>query len=378
MLAPVRVTARTRFTFRYFVSTVLFTTLVAAACADDGPSVGGGTSGSAGHAGNGGTGAGGLGGERDQGGSLASAGVPDAGSGSGSDTGGQNVGGQSGQSGEGGQPELPSGGEGGADSSAGGAGGEPPVSEAAALPCSIKNLLGTRCQGCHGNPPVPGAGVSLLTHADLTAPSQSDATLTVAARSLKRMKDALAPMPPSPATHATAEEIATLETWIDAGAPRGECNYDPNDPNSNPYDAPAKCSSGHYWTANDTGSTWMMPGRACVTCHRMIGNSFAPQFSVAGTVFPTAHEPDKCYGVPLATGAKIIITDATGQELPPIEVVSGGNFGVIFPNFARPYRAKVVVGNTERVMLTPQTNGDCNACHSQNGAQGALGRIILP
>jgi hypothetical protein len=219
--------------------------------------------------------------------------------------------------------------------------------------------------------------VSLLTHADLTAPSKSDATLTVAARSLKRMKDALTPMPPSPAVHATAEEIATLQDWIDAGAPRGECHYDPNDPNSNPYDAPAKCSSGSYWTANDTGSTWMMPGRACVTCHRQNIN-FAPQFSFAGTVFHTAHEPDKCYGVPIAAGAKIVITDANDQELPPIDVISGGNFGIIVPGVALPYRAKVVVGDSERVMLTPQMNGDCNACHSQNGAQGALGRIILP
>ena len=45
---------------------------------------------------------------------------------------------------------------------------------------------------------------------------------------------------------------------------------------------------------------------------------------------------------------------------------------------ALPYRAKVVVGGRERVMLTPQTNGDCNACHTQAGAEGAPGRIIVP
>ena len=121
----------------------------------------------------------------------------------------------------------------------------------------------------------------------------------------------------------------------------------------------------------------MNPGRACIKCHRQYP-SFAPLFTIAGTVFPTAHEPDKCFGVPLATGARIIITDAQGQELTPIEVVSGGNFNAIIADLAMPYRAKVVVGDQERAMLTPQTNGDCNACHTQTGTQGARGRVIPP
>jgi hypothetical protein len=43
-----------------------------------------------------------------------------------------------------------------------------------------------------------------------------------------------------------------------------------------------------------------------------------------------------------------------------------------------PFRAKVVADGRERVMLMPQTNGDCNACHTESGKNGAPGRIVLP
>lgn len=242
------------------------------------------------------------------------------------------------------------------------------------LPCDVANLLRQRCQNCHSDPPVEGALVPLLTYAHLTARSKNDPTMTVLARSLKRIKDSLRPMPPAPANPITVSEMRPLQAWLDAGAPKGHCDEAPPD---DPYDASPTCTTGQYWTAFDSGSPWMNPGLPCIKCHRQSPNQ-APLFTVAGTVFATAHEPDKCFGVPLATGAQVVITDANGQELPPIRVVSGGNFGAILSGLALPYRAKIVVGDQERVMLTPQTNGDCNACHTQQGTQGARGRLIVP
>jgi hypothetical protein len=169
--------------------------------------------------------------------------------------------------------------------------------------------------------------------------------------------------------------VATLQAWMDGGIHAAKCDEAP-DPSSNPYDAPPTCSSGSFWPGNFTGATWMMPGAACISCHRHY-LAYAPLFSVAGTVFKTAHEPDKCYGVPVEVGAKIVITDANDVER-ILPVAGRGNFGEVLTGLAMPYRAKVVVGDKERVMLTPQTNGDCNACHTQFGAEGALGRIILP
>lgn len=252
-----------------------------------------------------------------------------------------------------------------------------PVPKDDGLPCDVKELLRTRCQSCHGTTPVGGALISLLDHADLTAPSKTLASVTVAARCLQRMSDSVAPMPPAPASHATSAEMAPIRAWLAAGLPRVTCEAEPSSPSSNPYDAPATCTSGSYWAANDTGAPWMMPGAPCIACHRQYFTR-APLFSVAGTVFATAHEPDKCHGIPLATGATIVITDANGKEHSPIVVASRGNFGAILSGLALPYRAKVVVGNRERVMLTPQSNGDCNACHTQAGSQGALGRLIVP
>jgi len=40
--------------------------------------------------------------------------------------------------------------------------------------------------------------------------------------------------------------------------------------------------------------------------------------------------------------------------------------------------ARVVRGDQERVMLSPQMDGDCNSCHTENGANGAPGRIVAP
>src|SRR6478609_6486750 len=251
-----------------------------------------------------------------------------------------------------------------------------PSDDADRLPCDVQRLLRSRCQSCHTNPPIGGASVALLSFADLTSLSRVVPTASVAARSLQRMRDSLSPMPPAPATRATPAEIATLQAWLTAGSPPGTCDDEPSS-TDNRFDAQPTCSSSSYWTAYESGSPWMNPGLPCIKCHRQYPN-FAPRFTVAGTVFPTAHEPDKCFGVPASTGAAVIITDANGQELPPIQVVSGGNFGAILADLAVPYRAKVVVGDSERVMVTPQTNGDCNTCHTQTGAEGAPGRVIVP
>jgi hypothetical protein len=250
-----------------------------------------------------------------------------------------------------------------------------PPTDGLGLPCAVRDILRARCESCHSKTPVAGTDVTLMSYADLAALSRVVPTVTVAARALHRMKTSVEPMPPAPAGQATKEEIATLQAWMDSGMVATKCELPP-DPDANPYDASPTCSSGSFWPGNFTGATWMMPGAACLSCHRQYIAS-APLFTVAGTVFKTAHEPDKCYGVPVEVGARIVITDANDVER-VLPVAARGNFGDFLPGLALPYRAKIVVGDEERVMLTPQTDGDCNACHSQFGAQGARGRIILP
>lgn len=85
----------------------------------------------------------------------------------------------------------------------------------------------------------------------------------------------------------------------------------------------------------------MNPGHACNVCHQLVngqGDS-ALIFVFAGSVFPTAHEPDDCLA---------------------------------------PTTAGVLFQGRVRVMATPTAEGDCNTCHSQSGNTDAPGRILLP
>jgi hypothetical protein len=128
-------------------------------------------------------------------------------------------------------------------------------------------------------------------------------------------------------------------------------------------DAPAQCTSGRRWTSGNGPN--MSPGDICMGCHG---------FTIAGTVYPTLHETGYCYGI--NGGAQVVITPLCGTPI-TLEVNSAGNF--YYTGTVRsPFTAKVVVNGAERVMVTPQTYGDCNSCHTQNGLQGAPGRVIVP
>jgi len=76
------------------------------------------------------------------------------------------------------------------------------------------------------------------------------------------------------------------------------------------------------------------------------------------------------------SGTRIVVTGADGRTL-TLTPNAVGNFSSMTA-VAKPYRAKVTFMGRERLMITPQTNGDCNSCHTQNGMTMAPGRILLP
>jgi hypothetical protein len=119
----------------------------------------------------------------------------------------------------------------------------------------------------------------------------------------------------------------------------------------------------------------MEPGVACIACHQSSGGE-APRFAIAGTVYPTAHEPNLCDGAPGSDGAQVVIVGANGQST-TLTPNTAGNF-TYSGSISLPFQAKVVYMGRERIMTTPQTTGDCNACHTQSGTNGAPGRILLP
>ncbi|MBT9559342.1 MAG: hypothetical protein IV100_25130 [Myxococcales bacterium] len=130
------------------------------------------------------------------------------------------------------------------------------------------------------------------------------------------------------------------------------------------------CASGTRWVGGDEESANMNPGEACIACH---SRGEGPSFTLAGTVYDESRQADDCYG---SVGATVEITDAKGKVV-KLGLVDSGSF-YSHESLTMPYTAKVIRDGVESKMLTPQSNGDCNACHTVSGVSGAPGRILAP
>ena len=259
------------------------------------------------------------------------------------------------------------------------------TSTASDLPCDVATLLANKCTTCHGPHPAGGAPMSLTTYAQMTGPAISDPTTTMAVVAVSRMMSTTTPMPPVGYPQATSAEVTALQNWISAGYPTTGCSSMTTTPPTgadggtlppDPFSVAPTCTSGKSWPGGSDGSGSMQPGVACINCHNSSGGE-APRFTIAGTLYPTAHEPDQCDGVNGSTaGAKVVITDAN-QNVVTLTPNSAGNF-YYTGSVAIPFHAKVTDMNGERDMVAGQSSGDCNACHTQNGTMSAPGRIIFP
>lgn len=265
--------------------------------------------------------------------------------------------------------------------------GRPP----SGLPCEIVTLIEKHCASCHASPPRTGAKSVVTTREALLAEWEGRPLAVV---SLERMRETLAPMPPEGLL--PESEVAMFATWVEAGMPEGTCG---SAAGAAPAPIELKCTSNRFWTeGDDEGDKLMTPGRACIGCHTKENRKHAgkrddehgeddddehdgeeheleaPAFSAAGTVYPTLHEPDDCFGLG-ATGTQVILTGADGREL-TLAVNRAGNF-MTERKIALPYRARVVRGGKTRAMKAAQTDGDCNRCHTAEGGD-APGRIVGP
>lgn len=251
------------------------------------------------------------------------------------------------------------------------------------FPCEVRNLLTSKCTSCHGTPLTGAAPYPLQTRAQLASQSPAYPGQTLAQRSLVRMQNSAAPMPPAPAALPTAAELTAFGAWIDAGMPGGSCGAATTDGGTTTQDAgpaPTTCTSGSMWLLGDRGSASMHPGEACVACHR-VNEPFRAYFFM-GTAFPSAHERDNCNANPPAT-IVVDILNADGGVVYSMNVRQpSGNFyrSSLSAGMAMPYRARIRNTATGRSleMMTPQTNGDCNTCHAEQGVSGSAGRIVWP
>jgi hypothetical protein len=264
------------------------------------------------------------------------------------------------------------------------------------LPCDVQGVIENRCWACHDKTDPP----SLLTYEDLVAPSKRDPNKKRVEVAIELMKAGA--MPPKPAVPAEADEIEPFEEWLKAGLKENGANCtdppagagtgaggDGGTGNTNPdggvvmSDAgPTSpgvvCTSGKMWTDGNTGSPLMHPGQACLTCHSKAGG---PALRIAGTVFPTLHEPDDCIGAqPPIT---VTVTDSRNRVF-TMAVNASGNFiqrsagGIFGQNPRPPLRVQLSANGKTKTMTRSVTTGDCNSCHTVEGKNGAPGRISVP
>lgn len=257
--------------------------------------------------------------------------------------------------------------------------GKAGTGENTGLPCDVQQVVENRCIGCHGGDQAP----PMLTYADLVAKSAKDPALKVAERCLLRMRSPDAGMPPPPALPPEADEIAAFDKWVDAGTPRGKActppppldgGADAGDAGPLPTapDGGSVCTSATLWADGNNGDREMRPGGTCITCHSMLGG---PNYYVAGTVYPTLHEPNDCNGADLPR-MEVVVTDATGKTV-RLDTNAVGNF-FSRTRLTAPLRAEVRQGGKTRVMQGAITAGDCNRCHTEKGINGAPGRVVAP
>lgn len=136
------------------------------------------------------------------------------------------------------------------------------------------------------------------------------------------------------------------------------------------------CASGLYWTGGNRESSQMNPGMACRACH---SRGEGPRDFFMGTAYSAAGQVDGCKSeVPV--GATVEILDGSGAVQKTLSIDEVGNFmsSGSSAGFTLPYTARVKNGALVNTMSSPQTDGDCNGCHTVTGANGAPGRILIP
>ncbi|MBI5608078.1 MAG: hypothetical protein HY902_04300 [Deltaproteobacteria bacterium] len=177
------------------------------------------------------------------------------------------------------------------------------------------------------------------------------------------------------ASDATVSDTALASDVDAAGAGQDAAGDAPDAAAGLDTEAEVPCPSGKLWTKGNLGNKLMQPGLACIACHTKVGKG--TDFAVAGTVFPGLHTVDQCYGV---SGIKVEIIGKDGL-VTTLTTNTAGNFyqGKLASKIAFPYTAKVYNAAGDFLeMTTPQTNGDCNACHTVDGVDGPWGRIVAP
>ena len=231
------------------------------------------------------------------------------------------------------------------------------------MPCDVAFVVQRYCSECHVEPPKNSAPFAIINHSEAMA---------AAPRMLFRMRTGT--MPPSGA-RPSAREIDAFESWMDAGYPQtGTCT----DFDAGVVDAGAMttCASGNFYNmAAELPGELMNPGLSCPTCH-IAGANFYVAFAYAGTVMPGLHEADRCKS-PAPDGGLVEILEMDGGAGLSFSPKSSGNFKRLDAG-PSPFIARITLNGISKSSASTHTSGDCNTCHTEQGANGASGRLTWP
>ncbi len=270
-----------------------------------------------------------------------------------------------------GQPDDAGSGGGLGSSTGGGSGGG---SAESITFCDVKPVLQAECGSCHGVSPVAGAPV-LVSRADLLAGSSRGGTMLD--RSIIRLSTTPVSAAMPPGIGGTATNISLFTDWRANGMP--DCATDGGTgggAGGGGGTAATTCTSGVRWSFGNNLGVRMNPGEACVSCHQ--SRRRGPVAGFMGTVYPSLHEATLCTVTSVPSGVSVEILDMAGvvRSTFTISAANDGNFYGGVQGMPSPYRARVVQnGVVKSEMRGAQTSGDCNVCHTEQGAQGAPGRI---
>ena len=104
----------------------------------------------------------------------------------------------------------------------GAADGAAPAVTSTGLPCDVARVLQARCQKCHAATPAFGAPMPLVTYDDTQRPAKTNPAEPVWQRMKARLHDAASPMPPDGPL--AAADLAALDAWLAAGAPKSDAS----------------------------------------------------------------------------------------------------------------------------------------------------------
>jgi mono/diheme cytochrome c family protein len=200
------------------------------------------------------------------------------------------------------------------------------------LPCDVDAIFRANCQTCHGPSPAGGAPMSLVTHDDLLRDLDGKKVYELVKERIHAEGESV--MPPRPGK-LSADALATLDTWIQAGAPPSTdtCTNRPNVPdaiqplNCKP-DLVLKSSAPFTMPAAGVTDIYMCFGASITVDKKRHVTAFAPHVDNAKIVHhillfksptPVSAEPFPCSGIGSAVWQLVSgwAPGNTNLELPP-------------------------------------------------------------